>query len=106
MADESNFWSQRDAAREYTRLARVCEELFATLGAVAPSIESSGATAAAALLARRLGHHAVRWAELVPESVLLAAERDDARATPAPVEPTLPDACVQWSCACQSVVAR
>ena len=32
----------------------------------------------------------MRWAELVPESVLLAAERDDARATPAPVEPTLP----------------
>lgn len=90
MADETNFFSQRDAAREYTRLAHVCGELFAALGAVAPRLEPAAATAAGAQLSRRLGQHAARWAELVPESVLLAPERDDAGSTLTTVQPTLP----------------
>jgi hypothetical protein len=38
---------------------------------------------AGATLARRMGVHAAAWAELVPESVLLADARDDAPAAPA-----------------------
>jgi hypothetical protein len=88
MADEAGFWSQRDAAQEYTRLARTCESLFVALGALAPSLGPPAAAAAAAQLARRLGAHASAWAELVPESVLL---EDARRAAPAAaiVEPSI-----------------
>jgi hypothetical protein len=82
---EPDFWSQRDAAAEYTRLAAASESLFRALGALAPSLPGAGATAAAATLARRLGAHAASWDELVPESVLL----EDARRS-APVTPELP----------------
>jgi hypothetical protein len=86
MADEPEFWSQHDAAREYTRLARVCEQLFAALGALAPQLPSPTAAVAAATMARRLGAHAAAWAELVPESVLLEDARAAAPAVPA-IEP-------------------
>jgi hypothetical protein len=78
MADEPTVWTQRDAAREYTRLARECDALFAALGALAPRLEPDAAANAAAWLARRLGDHATAWAALVPESVLLADARDAA----------------------------
>ena len=88
MADESTFWTQRDAARDYTRIARQCEALFAALGTMAPRLEPPAAAAAAAQLARRLGLHAAEWSGLVPESVLLAETRESAPAVP-PVEPTV-----------------
>jgi hypothetical protein len=86
MADEPDFWSQQDAAREYTRLAQACEQLFVALGSLAPQLPSPAAAVAAATMARRLGAHAGAWAELVPESVLLEEARASAPAVP-PVEP-------------------
>jgi hypothetical protein len=88
MADESIFWTQRDAAREYTRLARQCEALFTALGTMAPRLDPPASAAAASQLARRLGEHAATWAGLVPESVLLADERASAASASA-IEPTL-----------------
>jgi hypothetical protein len=79
---EPEFWSQRDAAAEYTRLAAASESLFRTLGALAPTLPSPRAVVAAATLARRLGTHAAAWAELVPESVLLDEARRSAPAAP------------------------
>jgi hypothetical protein len=76
--DNGAFWSQRDAAREYTRLARWCESLFAATGSLAPRLTTAAATNAAATLARRLGGYAAQWAALVPESVLLADARAEA----------------------------
>jgi hypothetical protein len=87
MADP-DFWSQRDAAAEYRRLAAVCESLFRALGALAPSLPTPQETVAAATLARRLGAHASAWDELVPESVLL---EDARRAAPA-----VPETAPEW----------
>jgi hypothetical protein len=88
MADEPELWSQHDAAREYTRLARASEALFRAMGRLAPELSSPSATIAAATLARRLGAHATTWAELVPESVLLAEARESA--------PPVPDVAPEW----------
>jgi hypothetical protein len=85
--DDGAFWSQRDAAREYTRLAHACEALFAALGSLAPRLAEPAAANAAATLARRLGEAAPQWSALVPESVLLG----DARAEGA-LEPIVVDA--------------
>jgi hypothetical protein len=81
MADEPDFFTQHDAVATYAHLAHSSEALFVALGALAPRLDDPAATVAAATLARQLGAHAAAWAELVPESVLLA----DARAaTPGP----------------------
>jgi hypothetical protein len=85
MSEEPEFWTQRDAAGEYTRLAGACEALFAALGALAPQLPPSSAVPAATL-ARRMGAHAAAWAELVPESILLAEARDAAPSV-VPIEP-------------------
>jgi hypothetical protein len=77
---EPAFWSQHDAVREYTALARSSEALFMALGALAPHLEDARAAVGAATIARRLGAHAAAWQELVPESVLLAEARDAAPA--------------------------
>jgi len=78
----TELWTQQDAARGYTELARRCEALFATLGRLAPQLGSDAATVAVATLARRLGRHSAAWAALVPESVLLEDARASAQEAP------------------------
>jgi len=78
----AELWTQQDAARGYTELARRCEALFVALGRLAPQLEADEATVAAATLARRLGRHSAAWAALVPESVLLEDARASAREVP------------------------
>jgi hypothetical protein len=95
MADEPEFWSQHDAVREYSRLARTSAALFVALGALAPSLPEPRAAIAGATLARRLGAHAASWAHLVPESVLLA----DARASAPEVAPVA----AEWATVRQAI---
>ena len=108
MADEAGFFSQRDAVREYTRLARASEAIFVALGSLAPRLPSSADTAAAATLARQMGAHAVAWAELVPESVLLAEARSATE--PLPVldgqEPAVRAAVASLRADLESLLAR
>jgi hypothetical protein len=72
------FFTQRDAASTYPRLARRCEALFRASGRLAPDASHPAATVVLATLSRRAGVHADAWAQLVPESVLLADIRADA----------------------------
>ena len=87
------FFTQRDAAVEFTRLAACCEAVFvaageAVGGAGEPRVRADPAgtdartKVALAGISRRFGLHAAAWAELVPEAVLLADAR--AAVSPAP----------------------
>jgi len=82
------FFTQRDAAVEYTRLAGVCEVLFGAAGQLVVDVDDPPSKIAIATVSRRLGRHAAAWADLIPESVLLADVRG---AVPPPdgIEPSL-----------------
>jgi hypothetical protein len=80
VSDLGSYWTQRDAVRAYTRLADLCEALFAATGELVPQVEATASKAVLAATSRHLGAHAAAWADLVPESVLLADARAAARA--------------------------
>ena len=74
----ASFFTQRDAAIEYTRYAALCDALFTTAGETVAVVADAETKIALATLSRRAGLHAAAWGELVPESVLLADERASA----------------------------
>lgn len=69
-----------DAVREYATLAARCERSFELLSEVGQREGDPARKAACSTAARVIGEYAPRWDALVPESVLLEADRHRAAA--------------------------
>lgn len=68
----------RDCTRAYATLAWTCEEIFRVAAGWVDSMEVPESKVAVAVVARVFGWQAAQWRALVPESVLLAGDRDAA----------------------------
>ena len=68
----------RDCTRAYATLAWACEEIFRVAASWVDSMEVPESKVAVAVVARVFGWQAAQWRALVPESVLLADDRDAA----------------------------